>query len=147
MNRILVEAKDIFVKKLQAFISLLLLLIVVPPVSGGGRVYTNKDLERYENRPAKSESEPKPSSSDLKSSKISVDFRDAEIYQVLRMIADEAKKKDGIEIFVSPEMSGRITIKMLDVPWTHVLNEIEQKHNLAETFLGKRTLLIYQKHK
>jgi type II secretory pathway component HofQ len=61
------------------------------------------------------------------------------------MIADEAKTKDGVEIFVSPEMSGRVTIRMTNVPWTKVLKEIEQKHNLAETFFGKRTMLIYQK--
>jgi type II secretory pathway component HofQ len=129
---------------MQVGISLLLLLIVVWPASGAAKVYTNKDLERYENRPAKSEADRRPSSSELKSSRISVDFLDAEVYQVLRMLAEEAKKKDGIEIFVSPEMSGRITIKMLDVPWTSVLKEIEQKHNLTEIFLGKHTLLIYQ---
>ena len=130
---------------MKAAISLLLLPVVISSVSAAGKVYNNKDLEKYENRPAKTDPEhKKPSSSDLKSSKISVDFLDAEIYQVLRIIADEAKKKDGIELFVSPEMSGKITIKMIDVPWTHVLKEIEQKHNLAETFLGKRTLLIYQ---
>ncbi len=128
----------------QAGILILLLFALISSVSAGGKVYTNKDLERYEKRPAKPETEHKPSSSDLNSSKISVDFLDAEVYQVLRMLADEAKKKDGVEIFVSPEMSGKITIKMIDVPWTHVLKEIEQKHNLAETFLGKRTLLIYQ---
>ncbi len=128
----------------RAGIPLLLLFAIISPASAGGKVYTNKDLEQYEKRPAKPEPEHKPSSSDLKSSNISVDFLDADVYQVLRMLAEEAKKKDGIEIFVSPEMSGKVTIKMIDVPWTRILKEIEQKHNLAETFLGKRTLLIYQ---
>lgn len=116
----------------------LLLFLVASSASAACKVYTNKDLERYETRPANSIRA-------IKSSLVSVDFLDAEVYQVLRMIAEEAKKKDGVEIFVSPEMSGRTTVKMINVPWTKVLGEIEQKHNLAETFLGKRTILIYQK--
>jgi len=99
------------------------------------RVYTNKDLERYGNRPAASNIK-------FKASKISVNFLDADVYQVLLMIAEEAKKKDGVEIFVSPEISGRITIKMLNVPWTEILKEIGQKNNLTEIYLGKRTMLI-----
>jgi type II secretory pathway component HofQ len=128
-------------KKTAAVISLLLFL-AASAASANSRVYTNKDLQRYENRPANPVADFK---ANLKSSRISVDFMDAEVYQVLRMIAEEAKKKDGVEIFVSPEMSGRTTVKMTNVPWTEVLKEIEQKHNLGETFLGKRTILIYQK--
>lgn len=120
----------------------LLVFMIASSASANGKVYTNKDLERYENQPA---SPTKDFKANLKSSMISVDFLDAEVYQVLRMIAEEAKKKDGIEIFVSPEMSGRISVKMINVPWTEVLKEIEQKHNLAEIFLGRRTMLIYQK--
>ncbi len=144
-GKVFMAVKKNIIGWMKAGMSLILLPVVISSVSAAGRVYTNKDLEKYENRPVKTDTEQKkPSSLDLKSSKISVDFLDAEIYQVLRIIADEAKKKDGIEVFVSPEMSGKITIKMIDVPWTHVLKEIEQKHNLAETFLGRRTLLIYQ---
>ena len=124
-------------KKGVAVVSLLVSL-VASAASAGNRVYTNKDLQRYENRPVNS-------ISTLKSSRISVDFLDAEVYQVLRMIAEEGKKKDGVEIFISPEMSGRITVRMINVPWTEVLKEIEKKHNLAETYFGKRTILIYQK--
>ena len=116
--------------------------MVTSSESAPRKVYTNKDLERYENRPANPVADLK---ANLKSSRISVDFMDAEVYQVLLMIAEEAKKKDGVEIFVSPEMSGRTTVRMTNVPWTEVLKEIEQKHNLIETFFGKRTILIYQK--
>lgn len=129
------------IKRWGAAISLLVFLIASSS-EANNRVYTNKDLERYGTRPASQNDNLK---STLNASKISVDFLDAEVYQVLQMIAEEAKKKDSIEIFVSPEMSGRITIKMIDVPWTEVLKEIEHRHNLTETFLGKRTLIIYQK--
>ncbi len=120
----------------------LLTFMMAASASANGKIYTNKDLEQYGKKPANQ-------ADNLRNipnaSKISVDFLDAEVYQVLQMIAEEAKKKDGIEIFVSPEMTGRVTIKMTNVPWTEVLKEINNKHNLTETFLGKRTLLIYQK--
>jgi type II secretory pathway component HofQ len=128
--------------KWREIVTSLLVIMISSSASANGKVYTNKDLEQYGNRLANSDGNPK---NNLNASKISVDFLDAEVYRVLQMIAEEAKKKDSIEIFVSPEMSGKVTIKMTDVPWTEVLKEIEHKHNLAETFLGKRTLLIYQK--
>lgn len=127
-------------KKIAAVICLLLFMVSL--ASANNKIYTNKDLEQYKEQPA---SPGNDSKANIKSSSISVDFLDAEVYQVLRMIAEEAKKKDGIEIFVSPEMTGRITVKMINVPWTEVLKEIERKHNLTETFFGKRTMLIYQK--
>lgn len=120
----------------------LLVFMLSSTASATDWVYTNKDLEQYGTRPA---NPPDNLKNIPDASKISVDFLDAEVYQVLRMIAEEAKKKDSIEIFVSPEMSGRVTIKMINVPWTEVLKKIENTHNLTETFLGKRTLLIYQK--
>jgi type II secretory pathway component HofQ len=127
--------------KWRGMVIYLLVLMIASSASANGKVYTNKDLEQYGNRQAIPTDHLK---NILNVSKISVDFLDAEVYQVLQMIAEEAKKKDSIEIFVSPEMSGRVTIKMTNVPWTEVLKEIEHKHNLTETFLGKRTLLIYQ---
>ncbi len=126
----------------KGIVIFLLALMIAASASANGKVYTNKDLEQYGKRPANGADNIKNIPN---ASKISVDFLDAEVYQVLQMIAEEAKKKDGIEIFVSPEMSGRVTVKMTNVPWTEVLKEIEHKHGLTETFLGKRTLLIYQK--
>ncbi len=126
----------------KGIVIFLLALMIAASAFANGKIYTNKDLEQYGKRPASG-------ADNLKNipnaSKISVDFMDAEVYQVLQVIAEEAKKKDGIEIFVSPEMSGRVTVKMTNVPWTEVLKEITNKHNLTETFLGKRTLLIYQR--
>jgi hypothetical protein len=128
--------------KWMGIVIYLLMFMIASSASADGKVYTNKDLEPYEHPPAIPTDHLKNIPA---ASKISVDFLDAEVYQVLQMIAEEAKKRDSIEIFVSPEMSGRVTIKMTNVPWTEVLKEIEHKHNLTETFLGKRTLLIYQK--
>ncbi len=102
------------------------------------KVYTNKDLEQYQSRKLQS-------SLNGTSTKISVDFVDANLYQVLQMIAEVARNKDGVTIFVSPEIAGMTTIKVSNVPWNEVLKDIVQKHNLAALSLGKKTLLIYAK--
>ena len=43
------------------------------------------------------------------------------------------------------EIAGKLTIKMTNVPWTEILSVIMQQHNLAESFAGNQTLLIYPK--
>ncbi len=118
------------------FVFFLLTLFIASPLSAKTKVYTNKDLERYESNSANS-------ILNLKSSKVSVDFADANLYQVLQVVADVAKKKDGVDIFVSPEISGKITIKMKDIPWATLLRIIMRQHNLSHSFIGKQTLMIY----
>jgi hypothetical protein len=61
------------------------------------------------------------------------------------MIAEVAKGKDGVTIFVAPELSGTVTVKSADVPWTDILEDIVQKHHLSVLSLGKKTLLIYER--
>lgn len=124
--------------KKESMAVVVITLLLAAPAFAKGKVYTNKDLETYENRPASPGLK-------LKSSRISVDFLDANAYQVLQVIAEVAKKKDGINIYVSPEISGKITIKMTNVPWTEILDVIMQQHSLAQSFAGKQTLLIYPK--
>jgi type II secretory pathway component HofQ len=114
----------------------ILTCIVVSTACAEGKVFTNKDLERYQSRALQS-------GLNVKSTKISIDFVDANLYQVLQMIAEVAKKKDGVTIFVSPEISGTVTIKVSNVPWTEVLKDLIQKHHLTALSLGKKTLLIY----
>ena len=116
----------------------ILTCMLISAVCAEGQVFTNKDLERYQSRALQS-------SLDVKSTKISIDFVDANLYQVLQMIAEVAKKKDGVTIFVSPEITGTATIKVSNVPWTEVLKDIIQQHHLTALSLGKKTLLIYTK--
>jgi type II secretory pathway component HofQ len=120
----------------KQIIMYMLMCMVVSAVCAEGKVFTNKDLERYQSRALQS-------SLNVKSTKISIDFVDANLYQVLQMIAEVAMKKDGVTIFVSPEISGTVTVKVSNVPWTEVLKDIIQKHHLTALSLGKKTLLIY----
>jgi type II secretory pathway component HofQ len=122
----------------EKIVIFLLPLILVPTVFAQGKVYTNKDLDRYQSRALQS-------SLNVKSTRISIDFLDANLYQVLQMIAEVAKSKDGVTIFVSPELSGTVTIKSKNVPWTEILKDIVQKHHLSMLSLGKKTILIYER--
>ncbi|MGE5173793.1 MAG: hypothetical protein ACM3MD_08190 [Betaproteobacteria bacterium] len=122
----------------KQIIASILTFLVVSTVYADGKVFTNKDLEQYQSRALQS-------SLNVKSTKISIDFVDANLYQVLQMIAEVANKKDGVTIFVSPEITGTVTIKVSNVPWTEVLKDIIQQHHLTALSLGKKTLLIYTK--
>jgi type IV pilus assembly protein PilQ len=52
--------------------------------------------------------------------KLSLDFKDADVNDVLRLIADVS----GINFVSGPEVKGRITIKLTDVPWDQALDVI-----------------------
>ena len=58
---------------------------------------------------------------------ISLEFRDAEIRSVLRFIADFA----GFNIVMGSDVKGRITIRLVDVPWDQALDVILQSQSLV----------------
>ncbi len=51
---------------------------------------------------------------------ITMSFKDADIRNVLRSIAD----KGGINIISGPEVEGAVTVQLVDVPWKKALNAI-----------------------
>ena len=53
---------------------------------------------------------------------VSLDFRDADIQNVLRILS----YKSGLNIVTGPEVTGLVTIKLKDVPWRQAL-ELCQK--------------------
>src|SRR5512139_2504624 len=52
--------------------------------------------------------------------KISLDFKDADVRNILRLIADVS----GLNIIVSDNVKGKVTIKLDNVPWDEVLDII-----------------------
>jgi type IV pilus assembly protein PilQ len=64
--------------------------------------------------------------------KISLDFRDAEIRNVLRFIADVAE----LNIVLGNEVKGRVTIRLVNVPWDQALHVILQSHSLGMKRMG-----------
>ena len=64
--------------------------------------------------------------------KISIDFQDTELIHVFRLIADMS----GFNIVVSPEVKGKFSMKLTDVPWDQVLDVILRNYGLSKTIEG-----------
>ncbi len=61
--------------------------------------------------------------------KISLDFQDADIVPIFRLLADIS----GYNIVVSPEVKGKLTMKLLNVPWDQALDIILKTFSLGKT--------------
>ena len=58
---------------------------------------------------------------------VSLDFRDADILNVLRILS----YKSGVNIVTGPEVTGLVTIKLTNVPWEQALRVILQTYGYA----------------
>ena len=58
---------------------------------------------------------------------VSVDFKDADIHQVLRALS----LKSGVDIVAGPDVEGMITVKLTDVPWEQALDIILRTYGLT----------------
>ncbi|GAB4390957.1 MAG: hypothetical protein Kow0025_26520 [Thermodesulfovibrionales bacterium] len=64
--------------------------------------------------------------------KISLDFQNADIVPIFRFIGDVA----GYNVVVHPSVSGKITLKLMNVPWDQALEIILQTFNLGKSMEG-----------
>jgi type IV pilus assembly protein PilQ len=64
--------------------------------------------------------------------KISLDFQDADIGPIFRLLADIS----GYNIVVSPEVKGKLTMKLINVPWDQTLDIILKTFSLGKTIEG-----------
>jgi type IV pilus assembly protein PilQ len=60
--------------------------------------------------------------------KISLDFQDAELGNVLRLLADVS----GLNIVIGTDVRGQVTIKLINVPWDQALGIILKMNNLGQ---------------
>ncbi len=60
--------------------------------------------------------------------KISLDFKDADIHNILRLIADVS----GKNVIAGEDVKGKVTIRMLNVPWDQALDVILESLNLGK---------------
>jgi len=64
--------------------------------------------------------------------KISLDFQDAEINDILRLIAEVG----GVNIIAGGDVKGTVTTRMMDVPWDQALDVILKINGLAQERTG-----------
>src|SRR5436309_3176421 len=58
--------------------------------------------------------------------KISLDFKDADIVNVLRILSEVG----GENIVITDDVKGRITVRLVDVPWDQALDIVLQTNRL-----------------
>ncbi len=61
---------------------------------------------------------------------VSIDFRDADIQNVLRILS----YKSGVNIVTGPEVTGLVTIKLKDVPWKRALEVVLETYGYGYEF-------------
>ena len=64
--------------------------------------------------------------------KISIDFQDVALNHVFRLISDISK----YNIVVSPDVKGRFSMKLIDVPWDQALDIILRNYGLSKIMEG-----------
>jgi type IV pilus assembly protein PilQ len=64
--------------------------------------------------------------------KISLDFVDADIRNILKLIAEVS----GLNIVVGDDVRGRLTIRLLEIPWDQALEVILQSQSLGMARIG-----------
>ncbi len=67
-----------------------------------------------------------------KGKKISLDFQDADITAILRLIGDVS----GYNVVIHPDVKGKITLKLLNVPWDQAMDIILKTHGLDAVVEG-----------
>ncbi len=95
--------------------------------------------EREPPKPAGTE-EPKVSPEEAQAyvgKKISLDFQNADIAHVVRLIADVS----GLNIVLGDNVKGEVTMSLMDVPWDQALDTLLQINNLGQTRKGNIILI------
>ncbi len=90
--------------------------------------------EEYEEAGSSDENEEKKpfESGKYVGEKINIDFQDADLIHVFRLIADIS----GYNIVVSPDVKGKFSMKLIDVPWDQALDVILRNYGLSKTIDG-----------
>ncbi len=96
--------------------------------------------ERMEEKIAKKEEikKPEPEETQLippqryKGKKISLDFQDADITAILRLLGDVS----GYNVVIHPDVKGKITLKLINVPWDQAMDLILKTHGLDAVIEG-----------
>lgn len=64
--------------------------------------------------------------------KISLDFKNADIHDVFRILADVS----GLNIVATDDVKARVTLRLVEVPWDQALDVVLQANGLEKTQIG-----------
>ncbi len=94
----------------------------IPPAPVAKRAKVEEEKKVFEGAPQKVYS----------GRKLSLDFKDADIKNILRLIAEVS----NLNIIVADGVTGKITMRLVDVPWDQALEIILQSKNLDKRLAG-----------
>ncbi|MFO7735695.1 MAG: type IV pilus secretin PilQ [bacterium] len=69
---------------------------------------------------------------DYSGKRISLDFKDADIHDVLRLIADIG----NLNIITSDDVGGKVTVRLMNIPWDEALDVILKSKSLGRERMG-----------
>ena len=72
------------------------------------------------------------------SENVTMDFKDADIRNVLKIIS----YKSRVNIVATPEVMGNVTIKLQDVPWEKALDTIVKTYGFGYEWLGNKVIMV-----
>ena len=78
--------------------------------------------------PAEAKTVEKPLATRYRGQKVSLDFKDADIHNILRLIGEVS----NLNIITSDDVKGKITIRLMAVPWDQALDVILSTKNLIK---------------
>jgi len=73
-----------------------------------------------------------PSDQEYSGRKISLDFKNADIHDVLRILADVS----GLNIVATDDVKARGTLRLVEIPWDQALDVVLQANGLEKTRVG-----------
>ena len=87
---------------------------------------------------AQEQVKPPGTEEDTVSGNVSLDFKDAEIKSVLKIIS----YKSGVNIVATPEVMGQVTIRLQDVPWEKALDTIVRTYGFGYEWLNDKVIMV-----
>ena len=78
--------------------------------------------------PAQAKAVEKPLTTRYKGQRISLDFKDADIHNILRLIGEVS----NLNIITTEDVKGKITVRLMSVPWDQALDVILSTKNLMK---------------
>ncbi len=73
-----------------------------------------------------------PSDQEYTGRKISLDFKNADVHDVLRILADVS----GLNIVATDDVKARVTLRLVEIPWDQALDVVLQANGLEKTRVG-----------
>ncbi|MDP2906044.1 MAG: secretin N-terminal domain-containing protein [Candidatus Omnitrophota bacterium] len=69
---------------------------------------------------------------------VTFDFKDADIQNVLKIIS----YKSGVNIISSPDVTGVVSIRLVNVPWEEALDAILSTHNFGYEWINDKIIMV-----